>query len=66
MHVGVGASSDLGQPFLQDIGAEGALLPSTIVRVRVKKNWAIGFAMFFLGELIAKWKYVRFEILFLR
>ena len=66
----VGASSDLGQPFrprqnswglgweesrlsCYDIRTEEALPPSITVIARVK-NWAIGFAMFLLGELIPK------------
>ena len=38
---------------LYDIHTEGALPPSITVTVRIK-NWAIGFAMFLLGELISK------------
>ena len=45
-----------------DIRPEGVLPPSITVIARVK-NWAIGFEMFLLRELVPKYKYVCFEFL---
>ena len=47
--------------FRYDTRAEGALPPSITVITRYKKNWAVGFVMLLLGQLIPKYKYVRFE-----
>ena len=75
----MGASSDLDQLFrprqkswvwvggrighLVKTFALKDIPPSITVIARVKKNGAIGFAMFLLRELIRKYKHMRFEFL---